>query len=107
MLVHRDRWPQKKLKAVESQWFGPYQVLEVRHSSLKIRVSLTLGGEAVGSLQHIKHWRVVVDHDQEIMDPNSFQPDLVVSDDDEDVEDLTNQGITGKVVGVPLEGTPR
>ena len=106
VLVHRDRWPQKKLKRVESQWFGPYQILEVRHSSLKIRVSPTLGGEAIVSLQHVKHWKIVVDHDLEGSDPNSFKPDMVVSDDeDENVESLS-VGHTGEVAGVPETGTP-
>ena len=106
VLVHRDRWPQRKLKRVESQWFGPFQILEVRHSSLKVRVSPTLGGEAIVSLQHVKHWRVVVDHDLEISGPNSLKPENVVSDDEEEIEEIT--GVSSKVeaAGLPLVGSP-
>ena len=56
VLVHKDRWPQKKLKKVSTQWFGPFQILEVRSGSLKIGVSPSLGGEVLVAMQHVKKW---------------------------------------------------
>ena len=78
VLVSRDRWPQKKLKKVESQWFGPFRILEVRHNTLKVAVSPSMGGEAICTFSQVKHWRTVVEHEQEM---NDFDPD------DEEMED--------------------
>ena len=75
VLVHHSRWPQRKLKKIESPWFGPYQILEVRHNSLKVAVSPTLGGEAIVSLSHVKHWKEISEHDEEFSDEEIFEPD--------------------------------
>ena len=97
VLVHKDRWPQKKLKKVKSQWFGPFQILEVRHGSLKIAASPSLGGEVLVAISQVKHWHEILDHDQEFQE-NEFSPndqtddlvqDDVMSEDDEDVREIT------------------
>ena len=47
VLVDRKRWPQRKLKKTESQWFGPFRVTEVRHNTAKVAASPNLGGEVL------------------------------------------------------------
>ena len=73
VLVHCDRWPQRKIKKIESRWFGPFKILEVRHNSLKVAVSPSMGGVAIVSFSHCKHWKTVSDHDQEFEE--EFDPD--------------------------------
>ena len=92
VLVHKDRWPQKHLKKVESPWFGPYQILEVRSGSLKIAVSPSLGGEVLVALCHVKKWSQILEHDEEFSEtdfsPGQNDPDEM-SDKDADVKDIT------------------
>ena len=93
VLVSRYRWPQKKLKKIQSQWFGPFRILEVRHNSLKIAVSPSMGGIAIVSFSQVKHWRTLSDHDEEFQATDGFHADedVLVDDDvepDENGKDL-------------------
>ena len=45
VLVSKERWPQKKLRKSESQWYGPFLITEVRHNALKVATSPNLGGD--------------------------------------------------------------
>ena len=83
VLVHKDRWPQRKIKKVETQWYGPFQILEVRANSLKIAVSPSLGGEVIVAMAQVKKWSEIIDHDEEFSE-NEFSPS------DEDDNDLNN-----------------
>ena len=82
VLVDRSRWPQRKLKKIESQFFGPYRILEVRHNSLKVAVSPSMGGVAICSFSQVKHWKSIIDHDEEFLDDKDFQPDDPGSESD-------------------------
>lgn len=63
VLVNRSHWPQRKLKKIESQWFGPFRVLEVRHNVVKVARSPSLGGEALVTSDMLKHWKSVLDYE--------------------------------------------
>ena len=74
VLIHHSRWPQRKLKKIESPWFGPFQISEVRHNTLKVLVSPGLGGNVIVTMGQVKHWKCVVEHDEEV-EENDFPPD--------------------------------
>jgi hypothetical protein len=84
VLVSRERWPQRKLKKLESQWLGPYKIVEVRHNSLKVAVSPSMGGYAIVSFSQVKHWRSIIDHDGEVEENDGFDPDNEVEMDDDE-----------------------
>ena len=76
VLVSRTRWPQRKLRKTESQWFGPFRMTNVHHNSLKIASSPSLGGEVLVTYDQVKHFRTLLDYDlSEDEDPSEFQPD--------------------------------
>ena len=47
VLVHNDRWPQRKIPKIESPWLGPFKIVDVHFNSLTILVSPSLGGKFV------------------------------------------------------------
>ena len=63
VLVDRRRWPQRKLKKTESQWFGPFRVTQVRHNAAMVAASPNLGGEVLVTFDHLKHWNSLLDYD--------------------------------------------
>jgi transposase InsO family protein len=68
VLVHKSRWPQRKLLKVESPWLGPFQVVEVRHAALKVAVSPHLGGYVDVALDQVKRWAEVIEVGDEVPD---------------------------------------
>ena len=44
VLVHKKRWPQKKIPKLESPWLGPYRIHKVHHNFLKIMVHQVWAG---------------------------------------------------------------
>ena len=77
---------------MESPWFGPYQILEVRSGSLKIAVSPSLGGEVLVALCHVKKWSQILEHDEEFSETHfslgQNDPDDMC-DSDDDVKHIT------------------
>ena len=71
VLVHKSRWPQRKVNKIQSPCFGPYLILEVRHNSLKVAVSPSLGGVKEVSTSMVKKWNSL--HQD---DPGHFDLDL-------------------------------
>ena len=61
VLIHKTRWPQKKLPKLESPWLGPFKICEVFHNSLQVMVSPNLGGMIKVSLTMVKKWSEVYD----------------------------------------------
>jgi hypothetical protein len=61
VLVHKSRFPQRKIPKIESPWLGPYQIVEVRHNVVKVFVSPNLGGMVEVSLDQIKRWCQLID----------------------------------------------
>ena len=59
VLVHKNRWPQKKISKLESPWLGPFQIKNVFHNSLNVVVSPSLGGVVKVSLSMVKRWSEV------------------------------------------------
>ena len=108
VLVDRKRWPQRKLKKTESQWFGPFRVTEVRHNTAKVAASPNLGGEVLVTFDQLKHWNSLLDYDDS--DDEGFEPDMGESEQIEveepsppqagvaDMETNTVQGQTETVV---------
>ena len=43
VLVHKRRFPQWKITKLGTQWFGPYRVIQVKHSASIVRTSPKLG----------------------------------------------------------------
>ena len=50
--------------------FGPYLILEVRHNSLKVAVSPSLGGVREVSTSMVKKWNSLHQDDPGLFDPN-------------------------------------
>ena len=96
VLVSRDRWPQRKLKKVECQWFGPFRILEVRHNTLKVAVSPSLGGEAICAYSQVKHGKVFSEPDLQLLDSNDFQPDNENSDDFSEAQALPQRPVVNQ-----------
>ena len=71
VFVHKSRWPQGKVNKIQSPWFGPYLILEVRHSLLKVAVSPSLGAVIECSTSMVKKWNFL--HQD---DPGLFDHDL-------------------------------
>ena len=61
----------KKGRQIQSPWFGPYLIWEVRHNSLKVAVSPSLCGVIEVSTSMIKKWNFLRQDD-----PGLFDPDL-------------------------------
>ena len=65
VLVHKNRWPGKKVSKIESPRFGPFRVHEVFHNTLKVFASPTLGGLVEVSMWHCKRWSSILENDDE------------------------------------------
>jgi hypothetical protein len=61
VLIHKSRWPQKRVEKIDSPWFGPYKVVQVAFNSLMVLTSPSLGGLVKVSLSQVKHWSSVHD----------------------------------------------
>ena len=61
----------KKVNKIQSPCIGPYLILEVRYSSLKVAVSPSLGGVIEVSKSMVKKWNSLLQDD-----PGNFDPDL-------------------------------
>jgi hypothetical protein len=48
---------------VETPWLGPFKIIEVRSSTLKILANPSLGGVIEVSVNHCKHWNDVIEPD--------------------------------------------
>jgi len=99
VLVHHSRWPQKKLKKIESPWFGPFQISEVRHNTLKVMLSPGLGGNVIVTMGQVKHWKCVVEHDEEF-EENDFAHDPEM-DEGEPVNEEERQEVSEKIEELP------
>ena len=56
VLVHPKRFPQRKMKGLGIQWYGPYRVVHGGAHSVRVRASPTLGGEVVVHHSFLKRW---------------------------------------------------
>ena len=90
VLVHKDRWPQKKIPKLESPWLGPYNVVQVHFNSLSILASPHLGGLCKVSLSQVKKWTDVWDINMEIQAPEAILEEEV------DQEPILDQEIPEK-----------
>ena len=79
VLVHKSRWPQRKVEKIASPWFGPFKVVQVHFNSLEIMASPTMGGLVKVSYSQVKHW-------SSVHDPFSFPAGLGSSCAEEDEE---------------------
>ena len=61
VLIHKSRWPQRKVDKVDSPWFGPFQVVQVGYNSLSVLASPSLGGLVKVSFSQLKRWSSVHD----------------------------------------------
>lgn len=67
VLIHKSRFPQRKIPKLDSPWLGPYRVHEVHHASLVVMASPTLGGLIKVSLSMVKKWNDLFDNcDEEV-----------------------------------------
>ena len=69
VLIHKSRWPQKKVPKLESPWLGPFRVHEVHHNSLVVMASPSLGGLLKVSLSMVKRWSDLLENcdDDEVL----------------------------------------
>ena len=100
VLVHKQRFPQRHVPKLESPWLGPYKVVQVRHSALKVMVSPHLGGVVDVAFQHLKRWLSVVN--PEIDDDN----DETIAREDEEVQLSTDETQNGNAEQIPNAQIP-
>ena len=72
VLVHKSRWPQKKMSKLESPWLGPFQVKDVFHNSLNVVVSPSLGGVVKVSLSMVKRWSEIQNWGEALDEDTNF-----------------------------------
>ena len=80
VLIHKSRWPQRKVDKIDSPWFGPFKVVQVSFNSLMVLASPTLGGLVKVSFSQVKHWSSV--HDPHWSDPSPCAGEHRESGDD-------------------------
>ena len=70
----------------------------MRQNSLKIAVSPRMGGVAICSFSQVKHWKSVIDHEQEFEDENAFEADDASSESENEgaVQDSQVNVLPGK-----------
>ena len=61
VLIHKSRWPQRKVQKIDSPWFGSLKVVQVAFNSLMVLASPSLGGLVKVSFSQVKHWSSVHD----------------------------------------------
>lgn len=61
VLIHKSRWPQRKVEKIASPWFGPFKVVQLNFNSLSVLASPSLGGLVKVSFSQVKHWSSVHD----------------------------------------------
>ena len=82
VLVHKNRWPQRKISKLESQWLGPYRVHEVHHNSLKVFASPTLGGLVDVSLSQVKRWSSIHGEEEDL---DEVEPEIEIQVEQEEL----------------------
>ena len=75
VLVHKDRWPQRKIPKMESPWLGHFKIVLVHFNALSILASPNLGGLCRVSLTHVKKLTDVWDIGAELQAPNISEED--------------------------------
>ena len=89
VLVHKRRFPQWKITKLGTQWFGPYRVIQVKHSALIVRTSPKLGGEIEVSYAFLKKFPACYDDD---MEEEANENDVDVAErDDANIQDQTEE----------------
>ena len=79
VLVSSKRFPQHHVSKFESQWLGPWKVMEVHHNAVKVKGSPKFGVFEV-AFTHCKKWM------PEIIEED-FHEDLEIAKEDEDEEE--------------------
>jgi hypothetical protein len=96
VLVHRRRFPQWTTTKLGSQWFGPFRVIQVKHSAVLIRASPKLGGEVEVQMEYLKHFpnRVEEEEDEEESETDISRQDQANQPEEENPdEDIEEQGM--------------
>jgi len=76
VLIHKSRWPQRKVDKISSPWFGPFKVVQVSFNSLTVLSSPSLGGLVKVSFSQVKHW-------SSVHDPHEFDSSFCAEKDGE------------------------
>ena len=87
VLVHKSRWPQRKLLKVESPWLGPFQIVEVRHAARNLGAHL--GGYVEVAMDQVKRWSEVIEVGDDVPDEDLLadEPDVLIDKDEEPTPD--------------------
>ena len=96
LMVHRNRFPQWPTTKLGSQWFGPYRVLQVKHSAVMIRASPKLGGEIEVQMDLLKHFPNTEDAEEdevELETQISLQDDVNQPEEDTPVQSNEEEGM--------------
>jgi hypothetical protein len=88
VLIHKTRWPQRRLLKIESPWLGPYKIVEVHFNSLKVLVSPNLGGLIKVSLSQVKRWS----------DLWEFSQDQIPDDDDDEQPEIEQEEVQDEIM---------
>ena len=91
VLIHKSRWPQKKILKLESPWLGPFKICEVFHNSLQVLVSPSLGGLVKVSLSMVKKWCDTYDLLQPTHEDDAFDANDGNAHDEDEGAHLNNE----------------
>lgn len=80
VLVHRKRFPQYQISKLSPQFFGPYRVIRITHSTVTVRASPKLGGDIIVGFSFLKKF-------PDTRDDDSSEADTEESDDDAEQKD--------------------
>jgi hypothetical protein len=86
VLVNRKRFPQWTTPKLGSQWFGPYTVIQVKHSAVIVRASPKLGGEVEFAFECLKHFPNQVEEAEEEEDDREIEAELSRQDEAKEPE---------------------
>ena len=76
VIVHKSRWPRRRVENILSPWFGPFKNVQVSLNSIMVLTSPSLGGLAQVSFSQVKHWISV-------HEPNSFDSSTCAAENEE------------------------
>jgi hypothetical protein len=103
VLVHKSRFPNRKLLKVESPWLGPFKILQATPTTVTILASPTLGGVLQVSTEKCKHWNSLIESSESEEDSSEMPQEDEIAVSSSSLPQNSSQFIVDKILKMKFQ----